>query len=71
LDNSGGTLASNGDLAIDTALLSNVGGQVQQAGSGRLAITAATLAGAGGKLLSNGALHLQGQMIDVSGGITS
>lgn len=71
LDNSGGTLASNGDLAIDTALLSNVGGQVQQAGSGRLAITAATLAGAGGKLLSNGALHLQGQTIDVSGGITS
>lgn len=71
LDNSGGTLASNGDLAIDTALLSNVGGQVQQAGSGRLAITAETLAGAGGKLLSNGALHLQGQTIDVSGGITS
>ncbi len=71
LDNSGGTLASNGDLAIDTALLSNAGGQVQQAGSGRLDVTAATLAGAGGKLLSNGALHLQGQRIDVSGGITS
>lgn len=71
LDNSDGTLASNGDLAIDTVLLSNAGGQVQQAGSGRLDITAATLAGAGGKLLSNGALHLQGQRIDVSGGITS
>lgn len=71
LDNDGGTLASNGDLAIDTPLLRNAGGQVQQAGSGRLAITAATLAGAGGKLLSNGALHLQGQTIDVSGGITS
>ncbi|WP_282261247.1 hemagglutinin repeat-containing protein [Stenotrophomonas sp. PS02301] len=71
LDNSDGTLASNGDLAIDTVLLSNAGGQVQQAGSGRLDITAATLAGAGGKLLSNGALHLQGQRIDVSGGIAS
>lgn len=71
LDNSGGTLASNGDLAIGTALFNNAGGQVQQAGSGRLDITAATLAGAGGKLLSNGALHLQGQRIDVSGGITS
>lgn len=71
LDNSDGTLASNGDLAIDTVLLSNAGGQVQQAGSGRLDITAATLDGAGGKLLSNGALHLQGQRIDVSGGITS
>lgn len=71
LDNDGGTLASNGDLAIDTTLLRNAGGQVQQAGSGRLDINATTLAGAGGKLLSNGALQLQGQAIDVSGGITS
>lgn len=71
LDNDGGTLASNGDLAIDTPLLRNAGGQVQQAGSGRLDINATTLAGAGGKLLSNGALQLQGQAIDVSGGITS
>ncbi|MDV3468485.1 hemagglutinin repeat-containing protein [Stenotrophomonas sp. C3(2023)] len=71
LDNRGGTLASNADLAIATARLDNRGGEVQQAGSGQLQIDADTLAGSNGKLLSNGRLQLRGESIDVSDGITS
>lgn len=69
LDNSdGGTLASNGDLAISANMLGNAGGTVQQAGTGSLQIDAHTLNGAGGTLLSNGSLSLQGDSTDLRDG---
>lgn len=72
LDNGdGGTLASNGDLAITAQTLGNAGGTIQQAGTGTLAIDAYTLAGKGGTVLSNGALVLQGDTLDLSNGTTS
>lgn len=72
LDNSeGGTLASNGDLLIRTALLGNAQGTVQQAGAGTLRIEAADLQGQGGTLLSNGSLLLQGDSTQLAGGTTA
>src|SRR5690606_26654435 len=58
LDNTDGTLASNGDLSIAAQRLVNVGGILQQAGEGELEIAAGTLDGEGGTLLSNGGLTI-------------
>ncbi|HDS0923676.1 TPA: hemagglutinin repeat-containing protein [Stenotrophomonas maltophilia] len=72
LDNGdGGTLASNGDLAITAQTLGNAGGTIQQAGTGTLAIDVHTLAGKAGTVLSNGALVLRGDTLDLSNGTTS
>lgn len=71
LDNDNGVLASNADLQLEAARLDNAAGQIQQAGSGALQIHADTFAGAGGTLLSNGALLLRGQQVDVTDGHTS
>ncbi|QNR97485.1 hemagglutinin repeat-containing protein [Stenotrophomonas sp. 169] len=72
LDNgNGGTLASNGDLSIAAATFGNAGGTVQQAGSGQLLINTGTLDGAKGTLLSNGALAVRGDSIDLRDGVTS
>ena len=72
LDNGGnGLIASNGDLALTSAVFGNAGGTVQQAGTGTLAINAHTLNGQGGKLLSNGALQLTGETTDLSDGTLS
>src|SRR5690606_5969619 len=71
LDNTDGTLASNGDLSVAAQRLVNVGGIVQQAGEGELEIAAGTLDGEGGTLLSNGGLTITGETTDLTGGITS
>ncbi|WP_174427706.1 two-partner secretion domain-containing protein, partial [Cupriavidus basilensis] len=70
LDNSQGTIATNGDLSIRAGTLGNADGTVQHAGSGRLDIAAGTLNGAGGMLASNGALSLAGETTDLRGGAT-
>ncbi|HHA2762669.1 TPA: hemagglutinin repeat-containing protein [Stenotrophomonas maltophilia] len=72
LDNGGnGLIASNGDLTLTSAVFSNAGGTVQQAGTGMLAINTHTLNGQGGKLLSNGALQLTGETTDLRDGTLS
>ncbi|MEN5209187.1 filamentous hemagglutinin N-terminal domain-containing protein [Stenotrophomonas terrae] len=71
LDNSEGTLASNGDLTITAAELGNAGGTVQHAGEGTLAINAVQLSGHGGSLVSNGSLNIAGQTTDLRDGNTS
>lgn len=72
LDNGdGGSLASNGDLAITAETLGNAAGSIQQAGTGTLAIDVQTLAGSAGTLLSNGALTLRGDTLDLRDGTTS
>jgi len=72
LDNGdGGSLASNGGLAITAETLGNAGGSIQQAGTGTLAIDVDTLAGSAGTLLSNGTLTLRGDTLDLRGGTTS
>ncbi|MET3651788.1 hemagglutinin repeat-containing protein [Dyella japonica] len=70
-DNSdGGTIQTNGDLAITAGTFGNAHGAVQQAGAGTLNVHADTLNGAGGTLASNGALTLTGNAIDLSQGTT-
>ncbi len=72
LDNGdGGSLASNGDLAISADTLGNAGGSIQQAGTGALTLDVNTLSGAGGTLLSNGALSLRGDTLDLRNGTTA
>lgn len=72
LDNGdGGTLGTNGDLAIRATTFGNAGGTVQHAGQGALTIDAATLHGASGKLLSNGTLTLTGDDTDLRAGTTA
>jgi len=72
LDNGdGGSLATNGDLTITAQTLGNAGGTIQQAGSGTLAIEVQTLQGTAGTLLSNGALRLKGDTLDLGKGTTS
>ncbi|WP_171966927.1 hemagglutinin repeat-containing protein [Stenotrophomonas bentonitica] len=72
LDNGdGGSLASNGDLAISADILGNAGGSIQQAGTGALTLDVDTLSGAGGTLLSNGALSLRGDTLDLRNGTTA
>ncbi|MGO4813417.1 hemagglutinin repeat-containing protein [Cupriavidus sp. 2MCAB6] len=68
LDNSQGTIATNGDLSIRASTFGNADGTVQHAGNGRLDIAAGTLNGAGGTLASNGALTLTGETTDLFGG---
>ncbi|WP_235185085.1 hemagglutinin repeat-containing protein [Cupriavidus sp. SK-3] len=70
LDNSQGTIATNGDLNIRAGTFGNTDGTVQHAGNGRLDIAADTLNGAGGTLASNGALTLGGEITDLRGGTT-
>ncbi|GAB2795479.1 hemagglutinin repeat-containing protein [Dyella kyungheensis] len=66
-DNSdGGTIQTNGDLALSAATFGNAHGTVQQSGTGTLSVHADTLNGAGGTLASNGALTLAGNAIDLS-----
>nr|WP_236493246.1 filamentous hemagglutinin N-terminal domain-containing protein [Xanthomonas massiliensis] len=71
LDNSDGSLASNGDLSLEAGRFVNVDGVVQQAGDGVLSIDAAILEGRGGTLASNGSLSIAGETTDLAEGITS
>ncbi|WP_223482138.1 hemagglutinin repeat-containing protein [Stenotrophomonas sp. OVS01A] len=71
LGNSGGTLASNGDLTLQAQTLDNSAGKIQHAGSGQLQVLAQTLLGAGGSVLSNGTLVLEGKTLDLSKATTS
>ena len=72
LDNGdGGSLASNGDLAISAETLGNAAGSIQQAGTGTLTVDVETLSGTGGTLLSNGALSLRGDTLDLRNGTTA
>lgn len=70
LDNSGGTIASNGNLSVRADSFVNAAGRVQHAGEGALSIAVNTLDGAGGTLASNGALALSGNALDLRGGTT-
>jgi len=71
LDNGdAGTIASNGDLTIKAATLSNATGTVQQAGTGTLSIDAATLEGTAGTIASNGALSITGNTTNLRDGTT-
>lgn len=71
LNNSGGTLASNGDLLLQAEMLNNTDGHIQHAGTGTLQIDATTLQGARGSIIGNGSLALTGQALDLSGATTS
>ena len=71
LNNTGGTLASNGDLLLQAELLNNTDGHIQHAGTGTLQIEATTLQGARGSIVGNGSLALTGQALDLSGATTS
>ncbi|MFC6839770.1 hemagglutinin repeat-containing protein [Xanthomonas theicola] len=71
LNNAGGTLAGNGDLALNSTLLDNTQGTIQHAGSGLLQIDAQTLTGNAGKLISNGTLRVTGQRTDLRNAATS
>ncbi|WP_115584256.1 hemagglutinin repeat-containing protein [Xanthomonas dyei] len=71
LNNTGGTVAGNGDLSLTSDLLDNTRGTIQHAGSGQLQINAQTLAGNAGKLISNGSLHVTGQSTDLRNATTS
>ncbi|MGI4780068.1 MAG: filamentous hemagglutinin N-terminal domain-containing protein [Janthinobacterium lividum] len=72
LDNSAGTIASNGtDLSISANAVSNANGHLRHAGTGTLAITATTFSGAGGTLTGNGALNVQAGTFSQDGGSTA
>ncbi|HZX77187.1 hemagglutinin repeat-containing protein [Lysobacter sp.] len=70
LDNGGGTITGNGDLALSAGTFGNVAGTLQHAGSGKLTVQAQTLDGAGGTIAGNGALRLSGEAIDLRDGAT-
>lgn len=71
LDNgSGGTIASNGDLALNASTFKNEAGSVQHAGVGTLAVTATTIEGTGGTLVSNGTLTVTGETVNLRDGTT-
>ncbi|MBU2050137.1 MAG: filamentous hemagglutinin N-terminal domain-containing protein, partial [Gammaproteobacteria bacterium] len=72
LDNSNtGLIASGGDAQLRAGTLDNRSGSIEQAGEGQLQIDTGTLQGAGGRIISNGALTLQGEALDIRGGTTA
>jgi len=72
IDNSSGTIASNGDnLTLNTDVLDNGLGKIQHAGSGELNISAATLNGSQGSLITNGGLQLRGDTLNLDGATTA
>src|SRR5690606_20961115 len=71
LGNAGGTLASNGELALLAQVLDNRAGRIQHAGSGQLQVSAKTLLGNGGSVLSNGSFALDGANLDLTAATTS
>lgn len=71
LDNSdSGTIASNGDLRINTTTLGNANGSILHAGDGHLDIEAGTWRGKNGSIAGNGALTLKGGTTDLDGATT-
>ncbi|WP_082926478.1 filamentous hemagglutinin N-terminal domain-containing protein, partial [Cupriavidus sp. D384] len=73
LDNTGGTVAANGqNLTIDAASLINDGGRMSHAGTGTLSVTSQGRTGnAGGVIQTNGDLQAQATTLDNSRGTMS
>ena len=72
IDNSRGTLASNGyNLTLNTDILDNGPGKIQHAGSGQLSIHANTLNSNQGSLITNGGLQLRGDTLNFDGATTA
>ncbi|WP_161805130.1 beta strand repeat-containing protein, partial [Amantichitinum ursilacus] len=72
IDNSNGTLGSNGaNLSISTAQLNNGSGTVQHAGNGTLNLGGGDVLGSNGHIISNGTLALHGNQIVLDGGTVS
>ncbi|MCW6029519.1 hemagglutinin repeat-containing protein [Stenotrophomonas sp. SRS1] len=69
LDNTGGTLGSNGALAIDSTTLINTGGKLIAAGTGQTTLHASeALHNQGGTLSSNGDLRIDAERLLNGGG---
>lgn len=73
LDNTGGTIAANGqNLTVNAGSLTNDGGQVSHAGAGTLAMASqGPVINAGGVIQTNGALTAQLGSLDGAGGTVS
>ncbi|BEU27543.1 hemagglutinin repeat-containing protein (plasmid) [Paraburkholderia sp. 22B1P] len=73
LDNTGGTIASNGgNLSVLTNRIINDSGTIQHAGAGALTIdAAAAVTNASGKMVTNGALTMTAASLDNSAGTLS
>ena len=73
IDNTGGTIASNGgNLSVLTNRIINDSGTIQHAGAGALTIdAAAAVTNASGKMVTNGALTMTAASLDNSAGTLS
>jgi filamentous hemagglutinin len=73
LDNSGGTIASNGNLTVDAGSLLNGGGKMRTAGSASLALSVSgpLTNSSGGLIASEGPLSLAATVVDNTAGIIS
>lgn len=72
LDNTGGKLASNGNvLGVSAQHLVNTDGRIEHAGSGALTVQAAQLDGVRGAVATNGTLNLSGGNAILDGGTVS
>src|SRR5690606_28802952 len=69
-DNNAGTLATAGDLVLTADTLDNGAGRIEHAGEGTLALTVRAMEGVGGAVLSNGALELAGETLNLRDGET-